>query len=124
MPHILVIEDSYLFGQFVSDAAILAGAGSVEIAFGQSAAEAAATKKAPALIVADVNLDDGSGPDAVHHIASSHGAVPVIYVTGYPERLSGCPDGSVIVQKPVTHDALRNLIGSLVDRFKRRSLAY
>ena len=31
MSHVLIIEDSYLFGQFVSDAAMLAGAGSVEV---------------------------------------------------------------------------------------------
>ena len=44
MPHLLIIEDSYLFGQFVSDAAVLAGAASVEVVDTQAAAEAAASR--------------------------------------------------------------------------------
>ena len=53
MPHVLIIEDSYLFGEFVADAATLAGAGSIEVAESQAAAERAAARRAPDLIIAD-----------------------------------------------------------------------
>ena len=114
MPHVLIIEDSYLFGQFVSDAAVLAGAGSVEVVDTQAAAEAAATRRAPNIIIADVRLRQGSGVEAVAHIVADEPGIPVLYVTGYPEHLSGCPVATTIVEKPVSHDALRLLIGRLI----------
>lgn len=121
MPHVLIIEDSYLFGQFVSDAAVLAGAGSVEVAEGQVAAEAAAVRKAPAIIIADVKLDDGSGLSAVQRIASSSRSVPVLYVTGYPEQCSGCPAGATVVEKPISHDDLRARITAMLAEVKQAS---
>ena len=114
MSHVLIIEDSYLFGQVVSDAAMLAGAGSVEVVDTQAAAEAAATKRAPNIIIADVKLRHGSGVDAVEHIVASEPGIPVLYVTGYPEHLSGCPTDATIIEKPVSHDALRLLIERLI----------
>lgn len=121
MPHVLIIEDSYLFGQFVSDAAVLAGAGSVEVAEGQAAAEAAAIRKAPAIIIADVKLDDGSGLSAVQRIVSADRSVPVLYVTGYPEQCSGCPADAVVVEKPISHDDLRARINVMVAEVKQAS---
>lgn len=121
MPHVLIIEDSYLFGQFVSDAAVLAGAGSVEVAEGQAAAEAAAVRKAPAIIIADVKLDDGSGLNAVQRIVSASRSVPVLYVTGYPEQCSGCPAGAIVVEKPISHDDLRARINAMVAEVKQAS---
>lgn len=114
MPHVLIIEDSYLFGQFVSDAAVLAGAGSIEVVDTQAAAEAAATRRAPNIIIADVKLRDGSGMDAVEQITAGGGGIPVLYLTGYPEHLGVCPDDAMIVEKPVSHDALRLTIGRLI----------
>lgn len=113
-PHVLVIEDSYLFGQFVSDAAVLAGAHSVEVVDTQAAAEAAAIRQAPSVIIADVKLRHGSGVAAVARITAGGPGIPVLYVTGYPEHLTGCPDDATVVEKPVSHDALRQLIGRLI----------
>lgn len=113
-PHVLIIEDSYLFGQFVSDAAVLAGAHSVEVVDTQAAAEAAAIRHVPSVIIADVKLRHGSGVAAVARITAGGPGIPVLYVTGYPEHLTGCPDDATIVEKPVSHDALRLLIGRLI----------
>lgn len=114
MPHVLIIEDSYLFGQFVSDAAVLAGAGSVEVADTQAAAEAAAVRRIPNIIIADVKLHEGSGIEAVAHITAGEAGIPVLYLTGYPERLTGCRDDATILEKPVSHDALRLTISRLI----------
>ncbi|GAA0661470.1 hypothetical protein GCM10009102_07810 [Sphingomonas insulae] len=121
MPHVLIIEDSYLFGQFVSDAAVLAGAASVEVVDTQAAAEAAASRRTPNIIIADVKLRHGSGVKAVEHIVAGERDIPVLYVTGYPEHLSGCPTDATIVEKPVSHDALRLTIGQLIADRRTRS---
>jgi DNA-binding NtrC family response regulator len=114
MPHVLIIEDSYLFGQFVCDAAILAGARTVEVAETEADAERAATRCAPALIVADVRLRHGTGVAAVRRITGTGGHIPVLYVTGHPQGCSGCPSGSAVIEKPVSHDRLRDSIRQLI----------
>ena len=104
MPHVLIIEDSYLFGEFVADAATLAGAGSIEVAESQAAAERAAARRAPDLIIADVCLRHGTGTAAVARIAADGVAASVLYLTAHPDR---CPSGGRVIAKPVSHDRLR-----------------
>ncbi|WP_137899010.1 response regulator [Sphingomonas sp. 2SG] len=114
MTHVLIIEDSYLFGQFVADAAVLAGAGSTEIVETQEAAEAAAQRCMPGMIIADVKLVHGSGVRAVERIAKGR-RIPILYVTGYPERCGECPPGSTVIEKPVSHDTLQRSISRLIE---------
>ena len=114
MTHVLIIEDSYLFGQFVADAAVLAGAGSTEIVETQEAAEAAAQRCMPGMIIADVKLVHGSGVRAVERIVKGR-RIPILYVTGYPERCGECPPGAIVIEKPVSHDALQRSISRLID---------
>ena len=114
MTHVLIIEDSYLFGQFVADAAVLAGAGSTEIVETQEAAEAAAQRCMPGMIIADVKLVHGSGVRAVERIAKGR-RIPILYVTGYPERCGECPPGSTVIEKPVSHDTLHRSISRLIE---------
>lgn len=116
MPHVLIIEDSYLFGQFVCDAAILAGARTVEVAETEAEAEQAATRRVPALIVADVRLRRGTGVAAVRRITGAGGPIPVLYVTGHPEGCDGCPSAGTVIQKPVSHDRLRDTIQRFITR--------
>jgi len=114
MTHVLIIEDSYLFGQFVSDAALLAGAETTEVVETQAAAEDAARRRAPGMIIADVKLRQGSGVGAVEQIAAGR-HIPILYVTGYPERCGECPPGAIVIEKPVSHDALQRSISRLID---------
>jgi DNA-binding NtrC family response regulator len=123
MTHVLIIEDSYLFGQFVSDAALLAGADSTEIAETQAAAEAAAQRCTPGMIIADVKLAQGSGVNAVERIAEGR-HIPILYVTGYPERCGECPPGSTVIEKPVSHDTLQRSISRLIDDQAARLAAH
>lgn len=104
--HVLVIEDSYLFAQYLSDIAMMAGAQSVAVVSNQRDAIAAARKHQPDLILSDVNLGNGNGPAAVNTIVANQGHMPVIFVTGHRLEHAACPKGSMILNKPVAPDAL------------------
>jgi CheY-like chemotaxis protein len=66
----------------------------------------------PGLVLADIQLADGSsGLDAVNEILRTL-QVPVIFVTAYPERLlTGTkPEPTFLVRKPYHRDALKAVI--------------
>jgi CheY-like chemotaxis protein len=113
MPHVLVIENAYLFAEYLKDIATLAGARSVAIATTQSAAIAAANERLPSLIMSDVHLDEGSGPAAVETIMANHGVMSVIFITGNSLEQSSCPRGSIVLNKPVTPNAILAAINAI-----------
>jgi DNA-directed RNA polymerase specialized sigma24 family protein len=66
----------------------------------------------PKMILADIQLADGSsGIDAVNDILSSH-SVPVIFITAFPERLltGERPEPTFLVTKPFNPDMVKALI--------------
>jgi DNA-directed RNA polymerase specialized sigma24 family protein len=66
----------------------------------------------PGLVLADIQLADGSsGLDAVNEFLQSF-SVPVIFVTAYPERLltGSKPEPTFLVSKPFHPDALKAVI--------------
>ena len=68
--------------------------------------------KPPGLILADIQLADGSsGLDAVNDLLTSF-AVPVIFITAYPERfLTGLrPEPAFLVSKPYQPTTVAALI--------------
>ncbi len=68
--------------------------------------------KQPGLVLADIQLADGSsGLDAVNEILTSID-VPVIFITAYPERLltGSKPEPAFMVTKPFQPDALKAII--------------
>ena len=76
------------------------------------AVEAAMAEK-PDLVLADIQLADGSsGIDAVHDILAAFG-VPVIFITAYPERLltGERPEPAYLITKPFQEAQLRAAIG-------------
>lgn len=114
LPHVLVIEDVYLVGQYLHDIALFAGAGSVTVAATQTGAIIAADAKRPSLILSDVDLDEGNGPAAVEEIIARHGALPVIFVTGDISRCSNYPWASATLVKPVSPATLMTAISDAV----------
>jgi CheY-like chemotaxis protein/DNA-directed RNA polymerase specialized sigma24 family protein len=75
-------------------------------------AVAAVTKAKPGLILADIQLADGSsGLDAVNEILGSF-STPVIFVTAYPERfLTGAPpEPAFLIAKPFSVGTLKAVI--------------
>ena len=69
-------------------------------------------KKAPGMILADIQLADGSsGIDAVNDILKTS-TVPVIFITAFPERLltGERPEPAFLVTKPFNPDMVKALI--------------
>jgi CheY-like chemotaxis protein len=84
---------------------------------GTAATRAQATQSAmnnpPGLVLADIQLADGSsGLDAVADILSQSPNLPVIFITAYPERLltGDRPEPTYLLSKPFHEDAVRAAI--------------
>ena len=80
------------------------------------------SKGRPGLILADIQLADGSsGLEAVNQILEAF-SVPVIFVTAYPERfLTGAPpEPAFLVTKPFSVESLKAVISQALF-FDRRS---
>jgi|SRR5690554_7752048 CheY-like chemotaxis protein/DNA-directed RNA polymerase specialized sigma24 family protein len=76
------------------------------------AVSAVSTRK-PGLVLADIQLADGSsGIDAVKDIFSRF-SVPVIFITAYPERLltGERPEPTFLITKPFLHSTVKAAIG-------------
>jgi len=72
----------------------------------------AATNVKPGLVLADVQLADGSsGIDAVEDILKSYD-VPVIFITAFPERLltGEKPEPAYLISKPFKPDNVKAAI--------------
>jgi CheY-like chemotaxis protein len=74
-----------------------------------SSAVAAAKRERPDLVLADIQLADGSsGIDAVKEILASF-EVPVIFITAFPDRLltGERPEPTFLITKPYSPDMVR-----------------
>ncbi len=70
------------------------------------------SREKPGLVLADIQLADGSsGLDAVEDILQM-GSVPVIFITAYPERLltGDRPEPTYLVTKPFQEQTVRTAI--------------
>jgi DNA-directed RNA polymerase specialized sigma24 family protein len=99
---VLIIEDEMFIALDLE--ALVKGLGHQVIGVARTHAEAIklAQKKTPGLILADIQLADGSsGMDAVHELLHSF-EVPVIFITAYPERLltGERPEPTFLISKP------------------------
>ena len=90
--HALIIEDESLIAIAIEDALRGCGFTSFDVAISAEEAIAAAARKCPDLITADVELRPGCGITAVQSICSEL-PIPVLFVTGSPSEVrSGCPN--------------------------------
>jgi CheY-like chemotaxis protein len=101
MCHAIVIEDEPLIALHMADLAEEAGATSVELVETEGEAIRAAQRQKPDIILSDVRLKAGSGPDAVVAIRRELGHIPVIFVTASPELCSAFDPPSIVLNKPV-----------------------
>src|SRR5215472_2016398 len=99
---VLIIEDETFIAMDIEALVESLGHHVIGIARTHSEALALAKKKRPGLILADIQLADGSsGLDAVNELLGSF-EVPVIFITAYPERfLTGQrPEPAFLIAKP------------------------
>ena len=106
---ILIIEDEPVIAMDLNDIVTNAGHDVCATATTASSAVAAAKRERPGLVLADIQLADGSsGIDAVKQILSSFD-VPVIFITAFPDRLltGERPEPTFLITKPYSPDMVR-----------------
>jgi len=110
---ILIIEDEPVIAMELSRIVESMGHKVCGVAARQRAAVALALECKPALVLADIQLKDGeSGISAVREILAKL-AMPVIFVTGFPERLltGDALEPAFVITKPFDPETLQIAIG-------------
>ncbi len=113
---VLIIEDEPLIALDLQNVVEDLGHRVVDVARTHREALAAIQEHRPGLILADIQLADGSsGLEAVNEILESH-EVPVIFITAYPERfLTGAPpEPAFLIAKPFSVEQLRAVISQIL----------
>jgi CheY-like chemotaxis protein len=109
---VLIIEDEALIALDLEELVANLGHKVVGVARARTEAVAIARKHPPGLILADIQLADGSsGLDAVNELLNTF-EVPVIFITAFPERyLTGDrPEPTFLVSKPYQPATLSALV--------------
>jgi len=120
--NVLIIEDEAFIAADIEDLVKDLGHSVDEIVVTHSEAVRAAKAVKPGLILADVQLADGSsGIDAVAEILEDYD-VPVIFITAFPERLltGEKPEPAYLISKPFDQANVKAAISQALF-FKKRS---
>jgi CheY-like chemotaxis protein len=110
---VLIIEDEPVIAMHLAQILSDMGHRVVDTAISRAEAVRSARQLQPDIVLADIQLADGSsGIDAVHEILVMFD-VPVVFVTAYPERLlTGLrPEPTFLVTKPFEADAIIATVG-------------
>lgn len=109
---IMIIEDEPLIAMDIEQLVESLGHKVVSVARTHKEAVHLFNQTKPRMILADIQLADGSsGIDAVNDILNTH-SVPVIFITAFPERLltGERPEPTFLVTKPFNPDMVKALI--------------
>ncbi|MEQ9636802.1 MAG: response regulator [Devosia marina] len=109
---IMIIEDEPLIAMDIEQMVQSLGHKVVSVARTHKEALSLFAQTQPRMILADIQLADGSsGIDAVNDILNNH-SVPVIFITAFPERLltGERPEPTFLVTKPFNPDMVKALI--------------
>jgi CheY-like chemotaxis protein len=110
---VLIIEDEPVIAADIEALARELGHRVVDIAATRAEAIEAAARHRPGLVLADIQLADGSsGIDAVREILGRFD-VPVIFITAFPERLltGERPEPTFLITKPFQPETVKAAIG-------------
>jgi DNA-directed RNA polymerase specialized sigma24 family protein/CheY-like chemotaxis protein len=119
---VLIIEDEPVIAADVEALVKELGHTVVDIAATRSEAVEAVSRKSPGLVLADIQLADGSsGIDAVKDILARY-EVPVIFITAFPERLltGERPEPTFLITKPFQPETVKAAIGQALFFHPRR----
>jgi DNA-directed RNA polymerase specialized sigma24 family protein/CheY-like chemotaxis protein len=106
---VLIIEDEQIVASDIARIVEDMGHRVAGMASHQEQSVALAERLKPGLVLADIRLEgDGDGIAAAQRILESY-AVPIVFVTGYPERLltGGGLEPAFVVAKPFDSEALK-----------------
>ncbi|MBS0297538.1 MAG: response regulator [Proteobacteria bacterium] len=110
---VLIIEDEPVIAADIEALVRELGHQVVDVAATHNEAVDAVAKKRPGLVLADIQLADGSsGIDAVKDILARYD-VPVIFITAFPERLltGERPEPTFLITKPFQPETVKAAIG-------------
>lgn len=110
---VLIIEDEPVIAADIEALVRELGHTVVDIAATRTEAVAAVADRMPGLVLADIQLADGSsGIDAVKDILGRYD-VPVIFITAFPERLltGERPEPTFLITKPFQPETVKAAIG-------------
>ncbi|MBT2189002.1 response regulator [Sphingobium nicotianae] len=113
---VLIIEDEPLIALQIEEIVTSLGHNVVGTATTHAQAVALFDAHRPELVLADIQLADGSsGIDAVNEILAKF-SVPVIFITAFPERLltGERPEPTYLIPKPFSDDFVRATIGQVI----------
>src|SRR5688500_18315655 len=113
--HALIIEDECLIAMAIEDALRDCGFTSFDVAVSAEAAVAAAARKCPDLITADVQLRPGCGITAVQSICSER-PIPVVFITGSPGEVRVRMPAHRLVEKPFSAECSMDATRLSMDR--------
>ena len=110
---VMIIEDETIIAMDLKGIVQAMGHEVTGVARTHSAAIELANDNRPALILADIQLADGSsGIDAVNELMESLGDIPVIFITAFPERLltGDRPEPAFLISKPYSEEQVRSAV--------------
>jgi CheY-like chemotaxis protein len=122
---VLIIEDEPVIAADIEALVRELGHHVVDIAATRAEALDAIANKAPGLVLADIQLADGSsGIDAVKDILARYDT-PVIFITAFPERLltGERPEPTFLITKPFQPETVKAAIGQALFFHPRRQKA-
>jgi len=121
---VLIIEDEPIIAMDLEAMVNDLGHSVLRIARTRQEAVAAIINQPPGLVLADIQLADGSsGLDAVNEILSVCD-VPVVFITAYPERLltGERPEPTFLITKPFRADTVKAIISQALFFDRRATL--
>jgi DNA-directed RNA polymerase specialized sigma24 family protein/CheY-like chemotaxis protein len=119
---VLIIEDEPMIAMDLESIVQGLGHRVTSVARTHSEALKAVNQHKPGLVLADIQLADGSsGLDAVNEMLGSL-AVPVIFITAYPDRLltGERPEPAFLITKPYQPDTVKAIVSQALF-FERRA---
>ena len=111
--NVLIIEDEPVIAADIEALVKELGHQVLDVAATRKEAVDAVSRATPGLVLADIQLADGSsGIDAVKDILGRHD-VPVIFITAFPERLltGERPEPTFLITKPFQPETVKAAIG-------------
>ncbi|MEG6509372.1 response regulator [Methyloligella sp. 2.7D] len=109
---VLIIEDEPMIAMDLEGIVETLGHSVTEVARTHGEAVEAVKRHRPGLVLADIQLADGSsGLDAVNEILGGF-EVPVIFITAYPDRLltGERPEPAFLITKPYQPDTVKAIV--------------
>ena len=110
---VMIIEDETIIAMDLRGIVQAMGHEVTGVARTHAQAVELAEKARPDMILADIQLADGSsGIDAVNEILPRIGEVPVLFITAFPERLltGDRPEPTFLISKPYTENQVRSAL--------------